>query len=623
MKYLLKRIKTFFIAIYRKTAHTTISSISNQEKDTIYDLIFTYISSNLENWDEPIVLKQKSMESLGQLYYDQILSTIPKSSNDLINDIIQRIQPTERGYCSQKDYWVGLCKFLHIKRLPHTTYKQLETEYKKVFVQHFQSVSNKYVAEIARIDTELSRLEREKTALQSRVPSLSLVRDISSEEDRYREICVEHNKFRTRKEQISYCYKLVEKKLNTFCALDSPIDIEKKLRSCAVSLSKSDDDLSKVFDLYEDYLCICEHDIDKDYYLFHKVKLLEMYYRGQQKVSQQNISQHSHEKSIPEEITAFFKQIPSIEDLEIARQSNDINYLSSLSNLISSFSVLSIIRETLAKSISLANRSKILLMALELFSNKEYALFNSIIPIQIEGMFADYLYSSTTFLRFTHLDLFESSVLREKIAILDNQCEIDPEAVEYFSFYFSNLVRNRVAHGRYVGNSVDRTKDEILAKELLLDVNLLVHLIYRKSETEKMIRCIENYIPYCTGSDPTRMSTCYGGLYKDISGLRYHMDYDMLEQLRPLQFVYWIINPYYEKIFIQAGKHTEVLALRSIFYSHAFWQHVLNSLQHDITIGRPIHPEFKSVIKGMFNCGVSSDVKKLLAQVNSLLKSIG
>lgn len=81
------------------------------------------------------------------------------------------------------------------------------------------------------------------------------------------------------------------------------------------------------------------------------------------------------------------------------------------------------------------------------YENKEYEIFNNLISILIEGLFADYLKDTTTFARFTRMTIYEDAVLKDKIRYLaESQSDVYPESTEYFMFYFNNLIRNRVAH---------------------------------------------------------------------------------------------------------------------------------------------------------------------------------
>ena len=148
----------------------------------------------------------------------------------------------------------------------------------------------------------------------------------------------------------------------------------------------------------------------------------------------------------------------------------------------------------LTSSICLRSRKNILLKALELYKLGEFEVFNNIIPIQIEGMFEDYLLDSTIFIRFSKMDIYLNAVLKDKIRHLQEIKDniIYPEVVEYFMYYFNNMIRNKVAHGKYKGNQNQKIIDEIFSKELLLDLGILIHMLSRKSETEKMYRFIHS-----------------------------------------------------------------------------------------------------------------------------------
>jgi len=117
----------------------------------------------------------------------------------------------------------------------------------------------------------------------------------------------------------------------------------------------------------------------------------------------------------------------------------------------------------LDNSVTLRTRASLLHDILKLYIDGNYTLFNCTAPIQIDGMFADFLYAANTFKRFTDMDLFERGVLNIKLKKLADCSEVDLEVVEYFEFYFTNLVRNRAAHGRYIKSSNAQDDEGIAA----------------------------------------------------------------------------------------------------------------------------------------------------------------
>lgn len=101
--------------------------------------------------------------------------------------------------------------------------------------------------------------------------------------------------------------------------------------------------------------------------------------------------------------------------------------------------------------------------------------------------------------------------------------------------------------------------------------------------------------------------------------------YDALENYRPIQVTYWLINPYYEKIYGQVDDTTELLALRNDFLSKEFWEFVLERLNDITSTGWDyisVSDEFLSVVKGLFKCNLSHDVRNILGNVHAALVKI-
>ena len=102
-------------------------------------------------------------------------------------------------------------------------------------------------------------------------------------------------------------------------------------------------------------------------------------------------------------------------------------------------------------------------------------------------------------------------------------------------------------------------------------------------------------------------------------------EYDSIERYRPIQVAYWLVNPYYEKIYEAVGDKKELLDLRREFLSKEFWQYVLEALNDIIKTGydyRRIDPEFHSIVNGLFRCNITGEVKALLGQVSAKIQKI-
>lgn len=216
-------------------------------------------------------------------------------------------------------------------------------------------------------------------------------------------------------------------------------------------------------------------------------------------------------------------------------------------------------------------------------------------------------------------------VLKDKIRYLaESQSDVYPESTEYFMFYFNNLIRNRVAHGRYYSNP-STLNDEIFAKELILDLCLLVHMFVRTSETERMYRFVHGYQAYYQKLIKNSEHPSYGALFNDMVGQKIVSEYDGIRSYRPMQVAYWLVNPYYEKIYEQVEDKSDLLSLRDEFLSKEFWEYVYERLSAVKRQGYDylnINREFSSVIKALFRCNISNETKQILGKVNALTNTI-
>lgn len=220
------------------------------------------------------------------------------------------------------------------------------------------------------------------------------------------------------------------------------------------------------------------------------------------------------------------------------------------------------------------------------------------------------------------MELYETAVLKEKInALQDNYNLLYPNAIEYFMCYFNNIIRNRVAHGKGVYNSA--LEAEFTSYELLLDLNTLVNMIMGHSETEKMFKYILCHSQNLKNVTQHKEELIYyRDLYYSISGQQTFFDYDWAERFRPIQIIYWLLNPYYEKLYCSVGEKENLLIIRDTILNATFWKFVENELQELKTskgYTGCISKEFISVVKGLFRCSIDNETKKALTSVHSLL----
>lgn len=597
-----------------------------EEKQKICDNIFQYITKKLDDWTDNQIFTKTSMKELGELYYNHVLNEVENADIHLLNAVIRTVKPRNVGCTTQEDYYIALCKILHFRKLPSVVWVDVEREYDEIFVQKYDIVMQKYQAEINKIDAELHQTKVAADAIKNATPSYSFMRDISTDEQKLYDFCLKCNSLRTRKEMLMFEVDYVASKLSDFCDMQDTQSVENAKKRETLKLSKEDTygaDFS--FSSYRDYVNIAEDDLDRPYALFFKVKIYVIIEKAN-KQYRYSCYTKSDDEAI-EDYKNYIQRIPKIDDLQSYKSSNPVIYNTTLEQLISDYKLLEELTGKLESSVCLRERKSILLKAVDLYKQGEYEVFNNILPIQIEGMFADYLQDTTTFLRFSKMDIYSNAVLKEKIRHLQEvKSDIYPEAVEYFMYYFNNMIRNKIAHGRYKGNSKEHIQDEIFAKELILDMGMLVHMLSRKSETEKMYRFIHGYQKYYERViRSSEEHQCFGALFNDMIGDKTIADYDTLERYRPIQVAYWLVNPYYERIYGQVDDKKDLLELRNEFLSKEFWEYVLERLNDVIDQGYDylrINMEFLSVVKGLFRCNITADVRQVLGKVNAALLRI-
>lgn len=600
--------------------------MTSDEKQKICKNIFLYITTELDDWMDTQIFTMTSMKELGELYYNHVLNEVENADTDLLNTVIRTIKPSDIEYNSQEDYYIALCQILHLKRLPSEVWVEVTKEYDEIFVQRYSVVTQKYQVEVNRIDAELNQTKADSDTIKNSKPSYSLMRDISTDEQKLYELCLKCNSLRTRKEMLMFSMDYVTSQLSDFCDMKDIQSVEMAKQQETLKLSKNDTyDAKFLFSSYRDYVDIAEDRLNRPYALFFKVKIYIIAEKARKQYHYSCYTKSSSEAI--DEYKKYVEQIPKIDDLHAHKNSNLESYNMDLDKLICDYKLLEELKDMLQSSVCLRGRKNILLKSVELYERGEYEVLNNILPIQIEGMFADYLHDTTTFLRFSKMDIYSNAVLKDKIRHLQEiKSDIYPEAVEYFMYYFNNMIRNRVAHGRYKGNPEQQIQDEIFAKELILDMAMLVHMLSRKSETEKMYRFIHGYKKhYERIIHSPKDHKCFGALFNDMIGNKTIADYDTLDTYRPIQVAYWLVNPYYEKIYEQIDDKKDLLELRNEFLCNEFWEYVYERLNDIINKGYGylgINMEFLSIVNGLFRCNIAPEVKQTLGRVNAVLQKI-
>lgn len=595
-------------------------NMSEQDKHTIYDHIFEIIQTDISDYAADDVFKASSFIGLGKVYYKYIIQQVDGANIELINEVIQRLNGNFK--CNnQSDYYEALVKIIGIRILPSQSLAEVKQLYDEIFVNLLCSVNVKYDAEMARLETMASQIMQRVSSLENRNPIRSFSQDMTAEEHELYQLSKDGEINRSRKEMLKFAKEYIDSIIAQFGNIDDATSVESSIRTLAIKNScEEHEDIRKMaLTWYKDCLVIFEDDIVREYALFFKIKQAVIVEKGF------DLYRNHPVEEAKRAVEEYLGLLPSIDEMHREKENAPADYNATLKKLISDYDIVADIATVIDGSVCLRKRSTILKKVIKLYKDGEYELFNNIVPVQIEGMFADYLRDTTAFLRFEKQDIYGSAVLRDKIDHINGtEFELYPDATEYFKFYFNNMIRNRVAHGRYYSNAILPDEDEAFASELLLDLNYLANIFTQKSELDRMHEFVSKYLTLFRKFS-SKDEAIYRSLYNDLTGNKLVASHGSISRFRPIQVVYWLLNPYYENIYSQVDSTEKLLELRGILMSKAFWSSVLNDLIETKNRGYGLHKidgEFEAIIKGMFNAGVDADTKKVLAQINATMKDI-
>lgn len=594
-----------------------------EEENKICRNIHVHLIDILGKSIEPDIFVQTSITQLGKYYFNRLLD-VDNARDALVKAVIRTIAPRNLKFDSMDDYYLGCCKILGIEKLPKEQFTSVKEQYDELIGTRYTNLITRIDSEIQQINQDLRITHDRLKELQRRKSTYSLMRDLTDDETEVLTSAKKCNSLRTRKAIIQFERQYLQHFLAELCNCETAYEIDDKLRKMALYLSTDTIVNAEMeFSSYRSIIEIVEDDLDRPYALFYKIKI---YVIGEK--ARKNFYMTSYTKTDEERINEyqeFISKVPAIDDMNSQKVVDREGYLQTLKKFISDYALFEEVKIMIEESVCLRNRKDILNKCLTLFQNSDFEMFNHVVPIQIEGMFADYLMDSTTFRRFTKLEMYTSAVLQEKIQyLLDIGDEIYTEVVEYFMYYFNNIIRNKIAHGNYRSIFKDVIDAEIFSIELLLDMCTLIYMTIRKSETEKMHRFIHGYQKHyaerIAGEHPH-----FGALFNDVIGQKTIHSYDTIERYRPLQVAYWLINPYYEHIYEAVEDKTDLLELRADFLSKDFWEYTLDKLNNVISEGfdyLSINDEFGSVVNALFKCNIGSDVKVVLGKVNRAFSEI-
>lgn len=215
---------------------------------------------------------------------------------------------------------------------------------------------------------------------------------------------------------------------------------------------------------------------------------------------------------------------------------------------------------------------------IDTFKNEKFDIFINLVAIQIEGLIYDMFVDENIQTRlYGNFDLFEKDDLKTKFTKNDVNSGIE-EASLYFKFYFNNMIRNKIAHGRSCSG---KEEYERTSYELLLDLQYVIHLLENRSDTNEAIQYIKNKVLWLhfTHSGESSNKQIYERLLNTLNEnvIRRTMNY--IGYVDSQQELYWIFNPYYDEAYEFANVIEQRDVLRDYLTSEDFWDYVLNYIK--------------------------------------------
>lgn len=560
--------------------------------------------------DDDVFFTKRTTNSLGRYLFAKIGKNVKGATSALIKKEILRYsrKPIVENYYNELTNQVG------IKMLPLTALSLVNKNYLKVkrnYQNYFLKADNK----LDSITDKLNTINLSDMKIKGSMGKTPLSKDLSNEFLQLYINFEQRERLRTYREIIEFDKQYLSEWWKE--EFEEEANVNQILRKKAKSICMGYD--SNQFAVLKQHIQAAESNLKDELIVFYKAKLIPLY----EKIIYENMSKHIAEEMQGKEydVKEELKAIPEIADLIDKKNNNSNIYIATLEKLFNDFSIIDELNNAI-NNIPNDNRKEILRECLVLFESKKYGMFINILPIQIEGLFYDLLVDSTTYQLFTHIEIYEKQTLREKLDSFHENMHID--IFEYFKFYFNNLIRNVVAHGRVNSNNGNRNEDvnmKIIAYELILDLNCLLYYYIQKSEFIRMNILLRGFYKNIKGNDKLDYEKMnFNAMFATISRQRHISIFNFgIERFEPMQTIYWIFNPSYEKRYCSLYDKQDLEFARGILNNPTFWEYVNDKLLQCVSVGydyERIDKAFGKVLNVILGITEKGPLKNSIIKVN-------
>ncbi len=568
------------------------------------------------------IFQSDNFQKLGKVYFNIFCSLVKNRKKEVVNIFKNLAKRFGKNINDSKELYEFICYFYRFKRLPKKVLESVKEEYDKTFSMKYEHAKGLYIKALGNINKENTAIQVKINAIGSKKNRFNF--DPSEDVNLIKSCFRQTNFLRTKKEIFENSFKFLENKMDEFGDTTNNIEIIKTLKEVALKYSTDNFDIALEFSSYNSYLDAFIYSIEQYDNLFFDNKFFPLFELIK---SETNIF-HDDKNEI-ERFRKKEKALLAERDLLISNsQKDDDKYAVMLENFVNDHLIVESTKKLIEVLACISNRKNLLNKALIFFNNQEFELFNNIVPIQIEGIFNDLIQDLQIIDKLSSQKGSYSMDLKTKAQNLSNH--IPFEYVRYYGYYFNNIIRNIVAHGRLNLGDDSKILEKIMSMELLLDLYSILYMVSRYSNIEIMCQYVNHFFDTAVFFPKDKRNHSFNILCNDLIGARTHIFYDKIEHYTPHEIIMWILNPYYEKLYYYkvSAANTNLKDLRELLMSRDFWGFFKAEIKGykennelDFMIKNP--KELISALKNLLKCGLPKDVKLIILDILKIIEIEG
>lgn len=554
----------------------------------LYIKVLEYIQNKNNYASNQKLVEEKNFATIGDIIIKSAIEDIPEI--DLLK--IKKIVCDYLGYAQEQfssTTYDDLClliseKIVKFKSYPADKYEDLLQKYLEVKTKYYTVVSN-IENKIIKIDSKIkidseqpqlcgTLIQQQKRLRCSSEKNKSLLKDLKQIETKYYALFDEIQEYYIYKEMLNYAKDKIKEYLGDTILESTEEEAITTLTKMAIEMSEEDSLDFGELSIYDNYLKSWENATQSLYKPFYMIKMRKFIYDIECFFDNNYNGKYWNRRDELMMICKEKKERINNSDIWIKLRENHEEYSCELQRHITEFGVLDYIIDRAENLFCLQSRKDILYAIIDAFQNERFNIFINLVAIQIEGLIYDMFIDENIQTRlYGNFDLFEKDNLKTKFTKNDDNSGIE-EASLYFKFYFNNMIRNKVAHGR---NCSKKEEYEITSYELLLDLQYVIHLLESRSDTNEAIQYIKNEAQWLhfTLCDEDSTEQIYERLLNSLNENVIKCTTNYIGYVDSQQELYWIFNPYYDEAYEFADVIKQRNVLRDYLTSEDFWNYVL------------------------------------------------